>query len=208
MFSGMDSYPQPDEVIEGLGDKVIAGLSGAVGKAANDLKAYREFRPDWVADHSERGLANWIHDRLWRHLLAELDELPGVKLVDEEPIREIFVGVRYRLRVKRHREDGAVSTYLTPLALEFFAQGQLALEGLEEIKLIAGYEWDPDTRMIGGAVISMRDGRDNLMWIERLQPPATGAVGLTPTPVPGPTPPKIDVATEGDDVTAEGPDQA
>lgn len=201
----MDSYPEPDEVVEGLGDKVVAGLSSAVANAAIDLQEYRSLRPDWVADHSERGLANWIHDRLWRHLLSELDELPGVKLVDQEPIREIFVGVRYRLRVKRHRDDGAVSTYPTQLALEFFAQGQLAIEGLEEIRLIAGYEWDPDTRKIGAAVISLRDGRDNIMWIERLVPPSAGAVGLTPPSVSGPTPPTIDIASTSGQV-AEGPD--
>lgn len=194
----MISYPESSEVLAGLGPKVTRSLVRAVDLAAEDLLAYRKSHPSWVAQSSERGLANWIHDRLWAHLTTELDGHPGVTLSDGEPTRELVVGVSYRLRVKRHREDGQVSSYATQTALEFFAQGtQEAFPGLEEVRLTAGYEWESDARKIGEAVLSLRDGQENVVWLVPLRDAADGGTAGTVQPVqpttPTPQPPSIDV---------------
>jgi hypothetical protein len=178
-----------------LGDKIVTALSRAVALAAQDLRKYRSAFPLWVADASERGLASWIHDRLWSHIVVAVDGIAGVTLADREPIREITVGHTYRLRIKRHHEDGQISTYPTQGALEFFAQGsvQESLPGLEEIRLAAGYKWDKDTRMIGEAVLSLRDGREVVIWEEILLAPDDLAPDATTIPpVPGPTPPTVE----------------
>ncbi|MCQ4042996.1 hypothetical protein ACFOSC_13835 [Streptantibioticus rubrisoli] len=205
----MISYPDSSEVLSDLGPKVTQGLVAAVDQAAKDLQEYRAVHPSWVSQSSERGLANWIHDRLWAHLTAELDGHPGVTLTDGEPTRELIVGVSYRLRVKRHREDGQVRSYATQTALEFFAQGtQETFPGLEEVRLTAGYEWDPDARKIGEAVLSLRDGQENVVWLVPLRGVGEGAVDGNVQPVrpaaPQPPMPSIEVPATGKRQVTEG----
>ena len=199
MFFGMISYPSFEEVLAGLGDKFAAAMAGAADIAGTDLSDLRAFRADWVAESSVRGLANFIHDRLWVHLVAAGDSIPEVQVVDKEPLREIYVGLRYRLRVKRHQQDGAVRSYPTLAALSFFTQAaQPTLEGLEEVRLCTGYEWDPETREIGPAVLSLRDGKDKVIWCHELPEPTTGTGGIPfnlPT-TPGPVPPTIAIDRE------------
>ncbi len=108
----MFDAPEP----HALGDKVVHGLSRAVTLGRNDLADYRAIRPGWVASSSERGLASWIHDRIWYHLVAQVDGIDEVTIVDQEPTREMYVGVTYRVRVKRHHTDGTVNSYPTPTA--------------------------------------------------------------------------------------------
>ncbi|MFF6808362.1 hypothetical protein ACFZAG_00465 [Streptomyces sp. NPDC012403] len=194
----MNSHPSSREVLSGLGEKVTHSLARSVKLAAGDLRTYRGWNPTWVAEASERGLANWIHDRLWSHLTSLLDGHPGVTLSHGEPTREVVVGVSYRLRIKRHREDGQVSSYPTQTALEFFAQGvQDTFPGLEEVRLVAGYEWEADSREIGEAVLSLRDGQDEVVWLVPL--PDVGEAGgrgtvqpVRPT-APEPSLPSINV---------------
>ena len=191
----MESYPAAEQVLADLGDKPVAALATAMGLARDDLSTYRSTFPAWVAEASERGLASWIHDRVWYHLSALVDEIDDVVLLDREPTRELWVKTTYRVRIKRHHVDGRVSTYPTQTALEFLAQGagQLRIEGLEEVHLIAGYLWDRDVREVGDPVLSLRDG--NVIWIERLLQPNAGTGGA-PVPLPTtpePTMPTIDV---------------
>ncbi|UFR03482.1 hypothetical protein KBP30_20955 [Streptomyces sp. Go40/10] len=198
----MKSYPASEDVLSGLGGKVASGLARAVAKTRKDLAAYRETHSSWVSDSSERGLANWIHDRLWAHVCAEFDGHPDIGLSDREPTREITVGVNYRLRVKRHRVDGKVSSYATQTALEFYAQGeQEAFPGLEEVRLIAGYEWDADTRSMGDAVLSLRDGEEVVIWQITLPEADTGIAGVPAQPIrptePEPALPTIDLPEAG-----------
>ncbi len=198
IFSGMISYPSPHEVLSGLGEKVTQSLARSVVLAANDLRTYRGWNPTWVAEASERGLANWIHDRLWAHLTSLLDGQPGVTISHGEPTREVVVGASYRLRVKRHREDGQVSSYPTQTALEFFAQGvQDTFPGLEEVRLVAGYEWEADSREIGEAVLSLRDGQDEVVWLVPLRDVGEAGGGGAVQPVrptaPEPSLPSINV---------------
>ncbi len=145
-------------------------------------------------------MANWIHDRLWANLTAELDGHPDITLSEGEPTRELVVGISYRLRIKRHREDGQVSSYATQTALEFFTQGaQEAFPGMEELRLTAGYEWEPDSRAVGDAVLSLRDGKDNVVWQITLP---DGGIGVLPAQplqpiIPEPPLPSIEVPETG-----------
>ena len=72
--------------------------------------------------------------------------------------------------MKRHRPPAKVSTYPTQGALDFMAQpkGQLVLAGLEQLRLVAGYQWDADRRETGPAVLSMRHGIDAVLWVHEL----------------------------------------
>ena len=187
--SGMKSYPSSDEVLETLGDKVVEALSRSAFLAKDDLLEYRRSHPVWAATASERGLAGWLHDRQWDHLLTLLHGVPGVSFVDKEPVRDIWVGINYQMRIKRHQGNGKVSTYPTQGALDFLAQPprQPTLEGLEEVHLIAGYRWDKELRDIAGAVLSLRDGKKK-KWMIDLPDPGASAVGISPLPV-SPTPP-------------------
>lgn len=142
-----------------------------------------------VVQSSERGLAAWIHDRLWYHLASALTDLPDVVITDNGILREFTVGPEtevIRFRVKRHDMDGDVSTYPTQLALDFLAQVEGLLPGFSELHLIAGYRWDREQRAMGSAVISLRDGLDNIKWEVDLglAAPASGATGLPVKPKP------------------------
>lgn len=192
----MRSYPTPDQVSEDLGDKVLEAISRTVFLARNDLTEYRRLRPAWVSAQTERGLAAWIHDREWFHLVSVLADVPGVSIRDAEPVREVFVGLHHRLRVKRHHWDGRVSTYPTAEALLFMAQPgeQEVLDGMHLHHLLAGYSWDKETRDIIGPVLSLRDGINKPIWLIDL-PPFQQSGGASPLPFPAspaPTRPTID----------------
>jgi hypothetical protein len=198
----MNSHPAQDVVLAELGDKITAAIAASVSAAHSDLETYREQHAGWVADHSERGLANWIHDRVWAHLMQRLDGEAEITVVDHEPMRIVRVGMKYLMRVKRHGLDDKISTYPTQTALQFYMQGEQPLfPEMGEVRLAAGYLWNPETRSIGDAVISMRDGVDNIVWSVVIGvEPGIGAVAIRPMPT-GPLPPVVDV-------TGDRPDQA
>lgn len=195
MTSELPSWP---DVREALGEKVCTAFWDAVAATRADLAEYRSLRPAWVSAHSKSGLAHWLQDRLWAHMTIELDGLPDVDMLDREPHREIGVGYSYRFRVKRHKAGGRVETYPTPLALEFMAQGQPTLDGLEEIKLIVGYEWADELREVGQAVVSLRDST-GVKWCEPLDDPSSGEGGGNVAPVVPHTSPPSPVITHGAD---------
>ncbi len=95
---------------------------------------------------------------------------------------------RYRIRLKRHRLPATVATYPTQGALNFMEQpnGQLVLEGMEHIRLILGYLWDNDSDEVGAAVLSMRDGIDNVLWVHELDDTPDSAVALPRRTQPAP----------------------
>ena len=195
----MASYPTSDQVTSELGEKVTDALSRTVAMAKADLLEYRRLRPAWVAAHSERGLAAWIHDRHWLHLAGLLSGISGVTVHDAEPIRDIYVGINYHLRVKRHHWDGSVSTYPTAAALDFMSQPlwQPTLQGLHEHHLLAGYSWDKELRDIIAPVLSMRDGlHKKIIWMIELAPPSdsSSAAPVQFPTSPAPSRPTIDTS--------------
>lgn len=212
----MNRYPTSDEVLVAMGDKVVAALRVAVDGAKDDLATYRAQQPRWVAEHSNRGLANWIHDRMWAILKAELDGVDGIRLVDTEPVREIRVR-DLCIRLKRHSRTGAIRSFPTASAKAFVAQdgGADDLLGLliepwselpygQTLNLTAGYEWEDATRSMGAPVLSLRDGSfEDPIWVIDLPPAAddTGGGSIAPiTPeVDGPSAPVIEVRDTDDD---------
>ncbi|WUJ72303.1 hypothetical protein OG809_03345 [Kribbella soli] len=203
----MMSYPTSDEVLDGLGDKVVGGLSNAVVAASADLAEYRQIAPRFVSRHNERGLANWIHDMMWSHVLRELDGIPNVSFVDKEQWRDIYVGLAYRIRVKRHSPSGAIRSYPTQEALSFVSQQpDLFSGGLASVNLAAGYEWDAETRTMRGPVMSLRDGSfDDVIWIIDLPASAGGGGMLKPIfPTGGPKRPTIGGVPNQQTDTEEG----
>ncbi|WP_143021357.1 hypothetical protein [Prauserella marina] len=204
----MKSLPSEDEVREDLGDKVMEGFSYAVDHTRADLAEYRGIRPDWVSQHSERGLANWLHDRLWQHLIVALDPLPEVHVTDGGVTRELTVGHRYRLRAKRHDEAGMVQTYPTQTALAFMLQRpeEPTFEGFEEVRLLVGYAWDRETRNVGAGLLSLRADREKIIWQIELPPSQSGGIAPpvgTPLPPTQPQAPEIQVG-EGDEEQNSG----
>lgn len=196
--SGMKSYPEAHHVLADIGAKTVEAFSRAVKGASDDLRKYRETFPQWVADHGERGLANWISDRVWARLLIAADGVPDMTMIERGVTREITLGLNYRFRVKRHDYEGSIASYETPTFLDFVEQPEGQLDGMQEIRLVAGYEWHNDVREIGDAVISLRDGKDNVIWKEHLpafpdeQEGEDGGTVVVPQE-PQPRPPQIGV---------------
>lgn len=173
-------------ILDELGDKVLEAIAASVAKTRADYRLYQASHPDFVAQASSRGLANWIHDRLWHHLSAFLNEADGIFLVESGATREIVVGHRYRIRAKRHAPPAQTSTYPTQAALAFMHQPPdvLVLEGLAEIHLIAGYVWLSDSAEIGPPVLSLRDGQDNVLWVHELPESGTASAPASVTTLP------------------------
>lgn len=191
MFAGMISPLDPDQVLGGLGDKCVGAIAGAVRDARVDLADMRAWRPAWFPPMSDRGLSNLIHERIWAHLCSSLDDLAGVSIVDREPERVVYVGVNYRLRIKKHDANDRIRTYPTAAALEFWSQELSTLDGLELVTLAAGYRWLAEQRQIGPPVVSCRDGLDNPLWAVTLTEPTAGIARTSWTPI-DPTLPRID----------------
>lgn len=198
IFSGMKSSDDSEEVVAALGEKVIEALAAAIPRTRLDMDRYRRSLPDIVATSSSRGMANWFHDCVWHHVVSELQDKDGIVIVDKGPVREVTVDRTYRVRIKRHDRKGRVSTYPTQTALEFLSQPpeQLVLHGLAQIRLIAGYQWDSTTHEIGPAVLSLRDGMDNVRWMIEL-PESDDGTSVSPIthPIP-PEAPKIEFPNE------------
>lgn len=184
-----------DEVIDALGSKVVEALGSCVALAREDFTTYRNEHPDWVTEATQRGISNWIHDRILAHLQRLLEDVPNTSFSGPEPTRELSVGVNFRIRVKRHDPVGATQTYPTQTALEFLAQPPVpTFPGMDEVRLQAGYVWLKDAHELGPAVLSFRDGT-KVTWMIELAETAAGsgdASGVTPWPsTDDPTPPGI-----------------
>ncbi len=74
---------QKERVLDELGEKVLAALSGAIDETRDDLRDYWRIRPDFVEQSSPRGMANWIHDRFWSNACHLLDSVDGVVCLDK-----------------------------------------------------------------------------------------------------------------------------
>jgi hypothetical protein len=198
MFSA--PYPTDDEVVAELGDTFLESLVDAVRGARTDLNDMQTWRPGWFPTMHARCLSNLIHDRIWARLIALIENEDDANFLEKGPTREIAIGVHLRLRVKRHLAGDRISTYPTRTAIEFWRQTTDTLPGLEEIRIAVGYRWDRELRVIEAPVISLRDGKDNVIWAIELSEPAEG-VKVTWNPIE-PTLPTIDLgdlASEADD---------
>jgi len=80
--------------------------------------------------------------------------------------------------------------------------GQLVLEGLEMVRLVAGYRWNAEAREIGESVISLRDGMDNVVWTRRLPEPTADAPARLPQRPEPPSLPVLELVF--DDIDAGG----
>jgi hypothetical protein len=189
MFPSQD----PDEVLTGLGDEFLRALAGAVVSARMDISEMRAWRPGWFPPMSVRCLANLIHDRIWAHFAAAVDGSTAMHLVQSGPTREVQVGMNFRLRIKRHHNDDGISTYPTETALDFYLQEQMPIEGLELVKLTAGYRWDAEMREILAPVISYRDGKDNPIWAVELSEPDAETAPIRWAPIATPSLPLVDL---------------
>ncbi|HEY0118225.1 MAG TPA: hypothetical protein VGC04_05540 [Cellulomonas sp.] len=122
----------------------------------------------------------------------------GVTMLDQEPAREVCVtldtGRAYRLRLNRHSDRNRVRSYPTRTDLAFWGAPASAptLDGMEEIRLAAGYRWDDETREIGATVISYREGKDNPIWAVEVEAGAA-AQPIAWAPISGPNLPEIDL---------------
>ncbi|MCW2541551.1 MAG: hypothetical protein JWN95_3276 [Frankiales bacterium] len=72
------------------------------------------------------------------------------------------------------------------------------LDGLDEVRLIAGYRWDAELRELGPAVISLRSGPDKIVWTEILDEPVDGTVvsAVPIVPAGGPRAPEIRLVSD------------
>jgi hypothetical protein len=194
-----------EEVLAKLGPSVPTAIAHAIVMTKADLSEYREFRPRWVAEHSERGLANWIHDRMWAHLVEQLDTDPDVSFRDVGPTREFRVGMQYLFRGKRHSLDDRIRSYPTQTALSFWMQGHSSLfPNSDEVRLACGYRWDRELREIREAVISLRDGADNIVWAVTVEfALASGAVQLRPLTQDAPELPIVELSSDEDDAESD-----
>ncbi len=192
IFSGMNSYPDPGAVREELGDEFLKAFVGSVSGSSADLADFRLFRPEWYADYSKRFVANFIHERVWSRMVAEVADHDGVTVVDNEPVRQIYHGMKYEIRFKRHRDGATIATYPTAGAIAFWTQSA-CLPGLEKVSLALGYKWDTELGLIDGAVMSYRDGKDNPIWLVELGAAAAGGSEITFAPV-DPALPTLDLS--------------
>ncbi|PZS25623.1 MAG: hypothetical protein DLM59_19850 [Pseudonocardiales bacterium] len=196
----MESSDYGGALLDELGEKVLQGVAQAVNATRADRSEYRRDKPAWVAQHSERGLANWIHDRIWQHLVEQLADDDNVRFSDCGPLREFRVGTRYLFRAKRHSRTDKIASFPTPTAIAFWGGGQLSLfPHAAEVRLAVGYRWDPELREIDEAVISLRDGVDNVVWAVTVGFAATtGAVELWPVSEDAPELPTVLLDEEAD----------
>ncbi len=192
----MFSYPEARDILDRLGPDFLHAFESAVEGAREDIAELRDERASWFPTMAPRTLASLIHDRIWCRLVDALDTVPNVTCIDKSNRREVAVGPDLVLRIKRHKKGDVISTYPTATALEFYTQVP-ALPGLEQIPLALGYRWDSALRQIGVAVLSLRDGHDNVIWAVELTTQAgQSVVNLTTSEATEPSLPTIEVKSD------------
>lgn len=179
-----DRLPTFDGLSSDLGPDLMQAIGRCITSTREDFHEYRKSHPDWVAQATERGLANWIHDRMWNHLDRSVSEQPEVLLIDNGVLREMRVGTRYRFRAKRHDSRMAVRSYPTQSALEFRVQETLSPD-LSEVRLDIGYEWLAEEREIGPAVMTLHHQEDLEWWAELDEESGGWGVRTFEVPTPG-----------------------
>ncbi|MCW2843478.1 MAG: hypothetical protein JWN22_1394 [Nocardioides sp.] len=177
MFFGMVDPRNTQSVVEALGQSPLDAIGAAVRDTRANLATYRSTLPELAARHSQRGILNWVHDQFFANARAQFESnVEGTSVLDREPTRDIFVGHTFRFRLKKHTDDDMVSSYPTDAFLAFALQDPPQL--IQEVRLIGGYRWDSETREIGTAVLSARDGKSNVLWVVELAETASAADGL------------------------------
>lgn len=190
----MFSLPTDAQVAAELGDKFLMCFVDAVDAARDDYTTFRQWRPGWFASFTNRFTSNFVHERVWAHMIDGLDDDAEVAILDKEPRRELTVGGRYVMRIKRHSETERIRSYPTSTALDFWTQ-KPALDGLEKITLAIGYIWDPEERAVKAPVLSLRDGLDEPpVWAIRFQGRGGKANPIAWEPIE-PTDPTLDLST-------------
>lgn len=183
IFGGMIDPRNTRSVVEAVGQESLDAIGIAVRDTRADLHLYRSTLPALAARHSNRGILNWVHDQFFAHVRAQFEStVDETHVLDREPVRDIFVGPNFRFRFKKHSDQDMVTSYPTNAFLAFAAQDPPQL--IQEVRLIGGYRWDQETREIGTAVLSARDGRSNVLWALEL----TESAGGEGRPVPHFTP--------------------
>ena len=164
-------------VVDALGQSPLDAIGAAVRNTRADLESYRSTLPAMAARHSQRGILNWVHDQFFAHARFQFEtNVKHTSVLDREPTRDIFVGHTFRFRLKKHTSDDMVSSYPTDGFLAFAVQDPPQL--IQEVRLIGGYRWDPETREIGTAVLSARDGKSNVLWVVELAEAAADDTGV------------------------------
>ena len=178
-----------DMVVARLGQPSLDAIGQAVAETRDDLREYRHGLPRLAARHTQRGLLNWIHDQLFANLVNRFEgaAVPGLHVRDAEPTREIYVGPPseyFRLRFKKHDAHDLIASYPT-LGFRDFASQDVQTT-VQEIRLTGGFRWDAVTETIGAAVISARDGSENVLWALELSEAVGGdVVDVAPGPNDG-----------------------
>lgn len=199
----MSPYRDPQQVIDDLGDKFLSAFVKAIESARTDLSEFQTFRPQWFVDFSKRFVANFIHERMWASMVAQVTDHAEVTIVDEEPVRQIHYGTNYVLRFKRHSSKLKIQSFPTAGATAFWTN-QATLPGLELCSLALGYIWDPELGEIGETILSFRIGKDKPLWSVTLNADAAAAAtSITWKPM-DPELPQLDLSDVVEDERDEG----
>ena len=205
IFPGMSPYLDPQQVVDDLGDKFLSAFVKAIDAARADLGDFQEFQPQWFVGFSKRFVANFIHERMWASMVAQVSDHSGVVIVDEEPTRQVHFGANYVLRFKRHSRKLKIQSFPTVGATAFWTN-DATLPGLELYSLALGYIWDAELGEIGETILSFRQGKDNPIWSVTLNSDGDSATGITWEPM-DPDLPQLDlsdvVEEEGDEGAAD-----
>lgn len=138
---------------------------------------------------SKRTVAGILHDLLWSAFSTRVFTLSRVTVIDEEPVHQVGIDLRYKVRIKRHQPDERIAFYPTRAAMEFWTSAQGTFSALRGCSLAFGYVWDPDLRAPADAVFSLQDGRDGAVWMIRLVPDEATVHGFSfdymPPSLPG-----------------------
>lgn len=191
-------YPTTQQVLDDLGETFVNAFIDSVDGARQDFQEFRRWQPGWFPGFTERFTANFLHERIWDRLVRQLEDVDGIQITDEEPVRQVRSGTAYLMRIKRHHPNDRISTVTTKASTAFYSNRQLTLEGLESYNLVLGYYWDADLRAVGDPVLSFRDSIEKPVWAIKLNREEDNVSGFTWDPI-GPDLPEIDLTGLGND---------
>ncbi|WP_309079858.1 hypothetical protein [Zhihengliuella sp.] len=186
-------FPTEDEVIEDLGTDFVKIFVESVDGASADFEELRAWRPGWASTYTSRHTASFLHERIWARMVSGIDGVEGFEIIDREPKREIHFGIKYQIRVKRHRPGDRISAVQTVGNRRFWTNFEQTFDGLEQFSLALGYMWDAEQRSVEYPVLSFRDGQESPIWAVRLEREDDNALGFRWESVESPDLPDVDL---------------
>jgi hypothetical protein len=127
------------------------------------MAAYRQYQPEWRAEHDDTTAANCVRSHMWMEIRRRFDGRPGCVLKSLGKLNVLIYRDESVWRFKKVDRTGRHSNYQTKQQRDF--DNRLPLPGIPEpaVRLTSGYQPDTSGEAIERIIVARPFGR-SIEW--------------------------------------------